>query len=398
MNLRFQAAALAGAALVLPAALRAQFNFPIEGREVQIHSFISQGFAYSDENNYLTMKTSQGSFAMTDAGVSVSMRITDNFHAGAQVYDRCLGKLGDFHPSLDWAFGDYQFKRWLGVRAGKVKTVLGLYNDSQDVESLHTWAILPQSTYPLDLRASTIAHTGADVYGTFAVKNHGDISYTGYVGSRSEDKFDGYEYGVTSLGLYYKSESGRYAGGDLRWNNLVPGLLIGSSFLSGPASGAGNFVSPYSPILPVQTKLTYQLAAYYVEYRFRGLTIDGEYRREVLNGAELLTGASIPYLLDQRGWYASASYRISRLLEVGTYHSRFYPLWDQNHGDPEHHIFDQTVTARLNLTRHWDLKIEGHFIDGYGLLYSLRGFYPQDNPHGLKPRTNLLVVRTGWTF
>jgi hypothetical protein len=26
------------------------------------------------------------------------------------------------------------------------------------------------------------------------------------------------------------------------------------------------------------------------------------------------------------------------------------------------------------------------------------GFYTSDNPQGLKPKTNLLVVRTGWSF
>ena len=35
------------------------------GRPVQVHSFASQGFTYSDQNNYLTMPTSDGSFAFT---------------------------------------------------------------------------------------------------------------------------------------------------------------------------------------------------------------------------------------------------------------------------------------------------------------------------------------------
>jgi hypothetical protein len=36
-------------------------------------------------------------------------------------------------------------------------------------------------------------------------------------------------------------------------------------------------------------------------------------------------------------------------------------------------------------------------MDGYGTCYAFRGFYPQDNPAGLKPTINM-VIRTGWNF
>ena len=132
----------------LPGALQAQFDFTIAGHDVQIHSFASQGFAYSNDNNYLTMDTSQGSFAMTDGGVNASIRLTDKFRIGAQVYDRNVGVLGKWHPQLDWAVADYKFKDWFGIRGGVVKTVFGLENDTQDMDFLHTFALLPQSVYP----------------------------------------------------------------------------------------------------------------------------------------------------------------------------------------------------------------------------------------------------------
>jgi len=42
------------------------------GVPVQVHGFMSQGFAKSNENNFLTMKTSDGSGALTDGGANVS--------------------------------------------------------------------------------------------------------------------------------------------------------------------------------------------------------------------------------------------------------------------------------------------------------------------------------------
>src|SRR5438105_13073743 len=49
-----------------------------------------------------------------------------------------VGNLGNWQPTVDWAFADYRFKDWFGIRTGKVKTVLGLFNDTQDMEFLHT--------------------------------------------------------------------------------------------------------------------------------------------------------------------------------------------------------------------------------------------------------------------
>ena len=144
--------------------LQAQ-DFKLFDREVEIHGFASQGLVYTNTNNWLTMNTNQGSAAFTDFGGNVSTSVTDKLRVGAQLYDRNLGQLGQYHPSLDWAVADYRFKSWFGVRGGKVKTTLGLYNDTQDLDFLRIFALLPQSVYPTDLRDATIAHLGGDIYG-----------------------------------------------------------------------------------------------------------------------------------------------------------------------------------------------------------------------------------------
>jgi hypothetical protein len=52
----------------------------------------------------------------------------------------------------------------------------------------------------------------------------------------------------------------------------------------------------------------------------------------------------------------------------------------------------------VDLTKFWVVKVEGHFMDGYGSPYSAHGFYPDTNPKGLTPRTNMVVIRTSWYF
>ena len=391
---------LAGLLFAAPAVVYAQFDFTVDGLPVQVHSFLSQGFAYSNDNNYLTMNTSAGSFAFTDLGMNVSSQLTDKFRVGAQMYVRNIGKLGDWHPTLDWAFGDYKFASWFGIRAGKVKTTLGLFNDTQDMEFLHTWAILPQSAYPLDLRASTIAHVGGDAYGTIGMKKLGELAYTAYGGSRPYDPYGGYYLGVEAEGISLTKDPGTQVGGDLRWNNLLQGLVFGASYLHTDDTGVlGTMALGYGMSMPVKLVAVDNTTAYYAEYKTDKLTLDGEYRREITAGTEgvgPLPPAS--FSLDARGWYVSAAYRIWKRLELGAYDSQFVPLWGEAHSPADNHIYDRVVAAKFDVTRFWDVKLEGHFIDGYGSPYSFRGFYPQDNPTGFKPTTDMLVIRTGVFF
>ncbi|MBV9085065.1 MAG: hypothetical protein JOZ62_20495, partial [Acidobacteriaceae bacterium] len=204
---------LAGIGAAATGALRAQSTeFNLEGQPVQVHGFLSQGFAYSRGNNYLTMNSNSGSLAFTDFGANVSTQVTDKLRVGAQIYDRNIGQLTQWRPELDWANIDYRFRDWLGIRAGKIKTVMGLHNDTQDMEFLHPWAILPQSIYPLDLRVSTIAHTGADIYGDIGLKRFGGVSYTVYAGKAPFDRYGGYVYGQECNGINVTSYSARYEG------------------------------------------------------------------------------------------------------------------------------------------------------------------------------------------
>ena len=205
-----------------PAALQAQ-EFRLFDRNIQVHGFASQGYVYTSGNNWLTMTTNgDGSAGFTEMGLNMSTDVTDRLRIGAQVYDRNLGKLSQYHPEIDWAMLDYQFKPWFGLRAGRVKTQLGLFTDSQDLDFTRTFALLPQSVYPLDLRASDIAHWGGDIYGNVQLgRHHGDISYTAYSGFRHDSIYDGYEYFLQTVHNFTKHYGGLQYGGDLRWHTPV---------------------------------------------------------------------------------------------------------------------------------------------------------------------------------
>jgi hypothetical protein len=399
-------------ACLYPIPLQAQ-EFKLLDRTVQVHGFFSQGFIYTTGNNWLTMDTSNGSAAFTDFGLNMSSQVTDKLHIGAQGYDRDLGQLGQYHPSLDWALADYRFKTWFGVRGGKVKTTLGLFNDTQDLDFLHTFALLPQSVYPTDLRDSTIAHLGADIYGVVSLEHRlGDLSYTVYAGHRSDSIYSGYPYYFSSFGAHITSFGGLQYGADLRWNTPLKGLLIGASRLDEDLTGKGSALNPFNPaggLVPYsEASKADWTNQFYAEYTVGRLRIDSEYRRYWRN--QELFGGTSESLGDVRGWYVSGAYRICKRLQIGSYYSRytvtnivagalsaFYPSTSDT-SLPANHDYDKVITARVDLKRFWNVKIEGHFMDGYGSGPYPNGFYTQVNPQGFTPDTNALVIKTGINF
>ena len=396
----------AAALSITPGLLYGQTDFRLAGRTVQVHSFASQGFAYSNENNFLSMKTSSGSFSMTDFGFNVSTSLTDKFRVGAQLYDRNVGKLGNWRPDLDWAVADYRFKDWFGIRGGKVKTVLGLYNDTQDLEFLHTWALMPQSVYPVDSRGDTIAHFGGDIYGNIPMKKLGSIAYTFYGGQRPSDMGSGFVYGlqtsslvngqyIIAIGKKIDSYGGPVYGGDLRWTTPLKGLLVGASYSNLDVTAHGSYLSNK---LPYKLDCHDNTIATYLQYTAGNFTFAGEYRKEPrYNYFNTSSGAPAQAFQNARLGYVSAAYRLSKRLEVGAYHSRLIRDWQANHGDPKNHVFDQAITARVDLKSYLDFKIEGHFIDSADIDSTMsRGFFAASNPGGIQPKMNLLVLRLGF--
>jgi len=392
---------------ISPALIHAQYNFNLAGRQVQVHSFGSQGFAYSNDNSYLTMNTSQGSFNFDDLGVNLSTQITDKFRVGAQGYTRRLGELNKGQVTLDWAQADYRFEPWLGVRGGKVKTVLGLYNNLQDVDSLFTWALLPQSMYPIDLRGSTIAHYGGDVYGKIPLRKYGKVDYTVYGGELPSDPHQGFLHALRTIFTEKTPYTGSIYGGDLKWTTPLKGFLAGASYMaqhpSGSGVGAPTGPFPGQPFTWDSKKR--QISQFYVRYLVKGLHIDGEYHRDYRDLS--IRVPSMNQLSDvqwnARSWYISGAYRLSRRIEVGSYYSFFTPDQNVDTSLPGNHIYDKVATARFDLKSFWTVKVEGHFIDGYGAIDSARGFYdgfpgPSSTGSGFKPQTNMFLVRTGFSF
>jgi hypothetical protein len=353
---------------------------------IQIHGFATQGLLFSSANNYLTMKSSDGSLAWTDGAVSLIDSLSSNLRVGIQLHMYQLGELGGPNIQVDWASGDYKINDRLGFRGGKVKTVLGLFNDSQDIDSLHLWILLPQSMYPADNKSFNLSHLGGEAYGSLPLgERAGMLQYNGYAGECDLDLTGGYVKIAADDGLIFtKAPGGKIYGGDVRWTTPVRRLTIGTSAHSqavdGTAPNGGQHIARFST------------TSEYAQFEKGKFYFAGEYQRAPVSVILTIGPAVIPLPLDQRAWYVMGSYQFSERLQFGSYYSHFVYA-AQNTSLPANYSKDWVVTGRWNFNSYFYAKLEGHFLDGTAL-----GYYTSTNPTGLKARSNMLAAKIGFSF
>lgn len=366
---------------------------------IQIHGFATQGFMYSSTNNFLGANTSAGSFQWTDGAVSVSDSLTDKLRVGIQLHMYQLGEFGGPNIQVDWASGDYKINDYAGIRAGKIKTPLGLFTDSQDVDAVHLWALLPQSIYPIDNRSFYLSIIGGEYYGSMNLgKKAGTVMYRGYAGYRSLDMSGGYENEINgivaeldgALGQPYSpiatAPGGNAFGGDVRWLTPVRGLLVGSSVMIADLHGSAPGVNVGQPMNGITQE--------YAQFEKGKFMAAGEWRRQPI-AFHVAAGPiydAIP--LDWRSWYGMFGYHVSEKFQVGTYYSHFVDAGGGNNTSlAANYSKDWTVSARYDFNSYFYGKLEEHFVHGTDW-----GYYADDNPNGLKPRSNLLAARIGFSF
>ena len=353
---------------------------------IKFHGFVTQGFLFSSDNNYLSMKSSDGSVRWTDGAVSASDALTDKLRLGIQLHMYQLGQLGGPHLQIDWASADYRFNDHFGIRGGKVKTVLGLFNDAQDVDAVFLWILLPQAIYPIDNKSFFLAHVGGEVYGGVSLGTRaGKLQYRAYGGQATFDLHGGYIKRAADGGLKFTTApDGTMYGGDLRWETPLKGLTVGSSAgihaLDGIAPAGSVHVAPTL------------ISAEYAQFQHGRLYLAGEYERFPLNTVVRVGPALIPFPQDARSWYAMGSYRPWKMFQMGSYYSH-YVNKALDTTQPANYSKDWVVSGRYDFNSYFYGKVEGHFLRGTGL-----GYYASTNPNGLKPNSNMLAAKIGFSF
>jgi hypothetical protein len=363
--------------------LRAQ---SMDDLNIQLHGYATQGFLYSNHNSWNGTDSSSGSAAWTEAVVNVSAQPDAKLRIGVQARYFLLGDFGD-QIRLDWAQVDYKVNQSFGIRAGMVKTPTGLWNETQDIDPAHLWALLPQSIYPIASRDSLLNHYGGVVYGAVQLGERAKLEYRAFGGTRLIAGSDSVFQPLRDQGMSVPNGIRGPIYGAALHLQLPLGFMLGASGDVEKPSGE-IFAGPLSGTIESNRIVSLD---YFGKYERGKMMLAAEYDRTPVDSAIEFTGLpAIPGSTDYREWYAMGSYRLSAKLNAGAYYSSFM---DRAAAVSSSRFQkDWTLAARYDFSPYLYAKAEQHFING-----TAAGFEASDNPD-LQPAARMTILKLGVSF
>lgn len=363
----------------------------LEELNIQVHGYATQGFLYTTNNNIFTTESSDGSPAWTDAVVNVGAHPTPKLRIAFQARYFLLGNYGNA-ITLDWAAADYKANDRVGARFGKVKTPVGLFNEIQDIDPAYLWALLPESVYPIDNRASYLTHYGGVVYGTIALSRaFGKFEYRAFGGEGLYTDKDGYFIAQAEAGNNLPNGiKGPLYGGALHWRTPLSGLMVGASALKDNAWSAA-YTGDSGATKGTETLSANTQPNFFAIYEKNKIMVATEYTRNWNDQQVQFPGTPNAYSRsDDRGWYVMASYKVTQMFTAGGYRSE-----NADHQAPissDRHYNEWVVSGRYDFSSFLYVKAEEHFINGTGLAYD------NDLNPNLQPTSKLTALKVGVSF
>jgi hypothetical protein len=366
---------------------------------VDFHGFASQGFLASSKYNYLG-DSSRGSFRYTEAGINASFNPFDRTRVTAQGFLFDAGNAGEYHPFLDYASIEYTFNDKIGLRAGRIRKPSGIYNDIQDIDLARTFVLLPQGIYDARFRDLSCSLDGAEAFGDVPLSKAGSLGYAVYFG---------YAHAASDSGLAKLIDNSLAPGGitsfddlpevgyQLWWNTPVDGLRLGASFcdvinFNYDFNEPTGFPPPNNS-LPLRAEAEIPIQTYSAEYVWKNWTFQAEYYHlSVSQDTMSPFGKSHSYSFDD-AWYADASYRFNKWLEVGGYYTEDYSNGTAASNTSDGAQKDAALSFRFDPTSWWVFKVEGHYIRGTALLDD-----NASNPTRNNDGWFMLAVKTTFSF
>nr|WP_320116707.1 hypothetical protein [uncultured Desulfuromonas sp.] len=359
--------------------------------EAQLHGFASQGYIDSHNNNFLANSRS-GSIKMSDIGLNLNWQPFQSLRIGAQGYYRNLGDYNENRVVLDWGVVDYHLSDIFGIRGGKVKMPLGLYNEVRDSHFLLPMVFLPQSIYDESRRDSNLAYIGLGIYGNIVCGKLGDIDYhlfSGQTNIPDESQLEqNNENSVIAIIRRnnalpadkqnplipdsYKSidrESDDLYGGALVYNTSA-GLRLSGTLLHSKASLYLNDASHASGNTVVHHRFVIS-----AEYTTDQWLLASEYsetdRTTTVFGTTTLDGPT-------QSWYVMLCYSPFEDWTFSAMYDEFYRMKHDKHGNdhPQTEPYtgwrkDMGAGVRYDINDWSNLKLEYHYIDGSAMQLSV---------------------------
>jgi hypothetical protein len=328
---------------------------------LEVHGFFSQGFLRSTQNNYLP-NSKEGTTDFAEAGINFNKQLANNLRAGAQLFARDFGRIGNYNAKFDWFLLEYRWRNWLGFSAGRIKIPYGLYNETNDIDVARTPIFLPQSVYPANQRDYLLAQTGVEIFGYIDLSSLGAADWRIYRGTLQISPTSAADSPYQAL----TSDVPYVHGGRLIWNTPLEGLRLAGSYQD-LLLNTDTYVVSSSSTIAASIKATLTVGS--LEYITRDFQFTVEYSKWWLDLETTAPGTIPPTSIPSERYYGIVNFRVKEWLHPGVLHSVAFPNSNVR-GDKKDFSKDTGIFCRLDLTPNWIFKAEWHFLDGTSGLSS----------------------------
>lgn len=352
---------------------------------VDIHGFIGQGYIKTSKNNVIS-DSDEGTFQLNEMGLNITNEPTDKLRVGIQFFARDFGSIGNDEIVIDWAFADFRLHDLIGIRGGKMKNPVGLYQETRDIDMLRTTITLPWTAYDENLRDTANSIEGIGIYGDFNTDTFGSFSYQILVGTNNVAGDGGTALylgqGLVNITNVDIDTILNYA---LIWADPSGIIRISQTayfsdiHANGTMQGASGIGADYDleniEIYMSSIEATWNNFMFTYERYWSHSNLSIDFSSDLIED----TGMGVHNL----GYYCMLAYRINDLFEVAYYYSEYFQSEDDRHGRqfesggaalgvPNKAYMgwhkESSFSLRCDINSNWILKVEYHYIDGAAKL------------------------------
>lgn len=352
---------------------------------VHVHGFASQAYVSTTENRYFGPSDSgAGSFEFTELGANLSWQALSNLQFAGQVGYRKAGETEKASPRLDYGLADLAFYTGTdsraGVRAGRYRMPLGLYNLTRDVANTRPSVFLP-AIYSDSARNLLLSLDGALGYWESRTAV-GDFSLSGGAGKLvlSDDEKNIAKATTSYDGeLLYELDGGRV--------RLA---------LSGIEAKFNVTLAPFQG-----TQLDAKIYLLSAQYNAETWSLTGEVAPDSTTS---VTGPVLNSTTKPQNYYLQGTYRLAPNWEALLRYDVAYKeksdksgaTYAATTGLPAYSRFAKDWTLGLGWDVRHDTKIraEWHHVDGTGWLSATEN----PNPLNTKENWDLFALQASYNF
>lgn len=367
--------------------------------DVVWHGFLSQGFVYTDENDFLG-SSSNGSFKFNEAALNISWQTLSNLQLSAQALYQQTGNAKPNGLQLDYAIMDWRaldtFDYGGGIRLGRLKSPYGFFNETRDVAATRPSILLPESIYIDYLRALLHSSDSLGVYGHRETES-GTFSFTANYGkpilnqdiintlvqSRTDGDLNRERAGAVRIS---------YDDGSGLWRTALSFVRFDADF---EAAAGDHLRGVFDGDVSIEQLLVS------MEFNWQNWQLIGEYQ---LRDYESRAIRGIDIKTNGVGHYFQLAYTFTPTFKAYIRQDNVYQdkkdkrgvVYALQTGLPAHNTFAKDMTLGFNYapTFEWSFGIEAHHVNGTHWLPNLEN----RNIFNQKQRWNMYLAQVAYRF